>query len=139
LRGWLGYFALADCQQFLRDLMQWLRRRLRACLWVQCKRVRTRVRELRALHTPEWVVRITAFSRRGPWFMAGGPLNGILTIDYWRRAGLIDLPTRTCNFVNVCAPPGADPHAGWCGRTGAKRPLLPDLPCHVVTPCCWFT
>jgi len=99
LQGWLAYFALADCRQFLRQLMQWLRRRLRACSWVQWKRVRTRFRKLRALGTPEWLVRLTAFSRRGPWFMAGGPLNGILTVDYWRQLGLIDLPSR---YMELC-------------------------------------
>ena len=32
----------------------WIRRRLRMCLWKQWKRVRTRLRELRALGVPEW-------------------------------------------------------------------------------------
>jgi RNA-directed DNA polymerase len=38
LGGWLGYFALADVKGVLTELEQWLRHRLRACVWA---RVRT--------------------------------------------------------------------------------------------------
>jgi len=44
LRGWVGYYALAETPRLLRDLEGWLIRRLRACLWKQWKRVRTRIR-----------------------------------------------------------------------------------------------
>jgi len=93
-RGWLGYFSIADMKGPLRDVDQWLRRRLRACVWVQWKRVRTRWRKLRDLGVPDWKIHLTANSRRGPWFMAGAPLNSILDLDYWRKQDLMFLTDR---------------------------------------------
>ncbi|MCL6558454.1 MAG: hypothetical protein K6U74_06555 [Firmicutes bacterium] len=43
-RGWVGYFALAEIPSPLREIEGCLMRRLRACLWKQWKRVRTRIR-----------------------------------------------------------------------------------------------
>lgn len=94
LNGWLGYFALADAKGVLTDLNQWLRHRLRACVWKQWKRVRTRYRELRRLGLPAWKVHEIANARKGPWRMAHGPLNNVLTIAYWQEQGLIDLVRR---------------------------------------------
>ena len=91
LRGWVGYFALAEAPSIFREIEGWLMRRLRACLWTQWKRVRTRIRELRALNLPEWVVFQYANSRKGPWRMAHGPMNRALGIAYWRDQGLLSL------------------------------------------------
>lgn len=91
LRGWVGYFALADAGQVLEAMEGWLRHRLRACVWKQWKRPRTRLRELRALGLPEWVAHEYAMSRKGPWRMAGGPMNRALDTAYWRAQGLLSL------------------------------------------------
>jgi len=92
--GWLGYYALADAKGILTELDHWLRHRLRACVWVQWKRIRTRYRKLRSFGLPEWKVRELASARKGPWRMASGPLNSVLTVDYWRSQGLISLVDR---------------------------------------------
>src|SRR6202790_1277168 len=47
LRGWRGYFGFCQTPSVLRELDQWLRRRLRAVVWKQWKRGRTRYAELR--------------------------------------------------------------------------------------------
>lgn len=91
LGGWLGYFALAETPSVFRSLEEWLRRRLRMCLWKQWKRVRTRYRELRALGLPEWVVHQFANARKGPWRMAHGPMSSALGIAYWEAQGLMSL------------------------------------------------
>jgi hypothetical protein len=31
-------------------------------------------------------------------------------------------------------PPGADPHAGWCGGRGLKSPGYPIMPCYSLVP-----
>jgi len=31
--GWLNYFGIAKIKTKVRDLEQWIRRRLRACIW----------------------------------------------------------------------------------------------------------
>jgi len=87
-------YSLADAKAVFQELDQWLRGRLRACAWVRWKRVRTRWRALRALGMHEWLTRITANSRRGPWFMAGTPLNQVLNLEDWHKQGLIGLTAR---------------------------------------------
>ena len=69
LNGWLGYYALADAKGVLADVEAWLRHRLRACVWVTWKRVRTRYRHLRAFGLPEWKVHELANREkdRGAW------------------------------------------------------------------------
>lgn len=91
LRGWLGYYALADARSFLEDLEGWTRRRLRMCLWKQWKLPRTKLRELRALGLEDWVCWELAMSRKGYWRMASGPLNRALGNAYWRAQGLKSL------------------------------------------------
>ena len=47
LRGWLAYFRLSEVRGVFEALDQWLRRKLRALLWRQWKRWRTRIKALR--------------------------------------------------------------------------------------------
>ncbi|HQT95528.1 MAG TPA: group II intron maturase-specific domain-containing protein [Thermoanaerobaculaceae bacterium] len=93
-RGWLGYFALAATPRVYADLDGWVRHRLRACLWKQWKRIRTRQRELRALGLPDWTADGWANTRKGIWRMAGGPMNRALNTAYWRHQGLQSLTER---------------------------------------------
>lgn len=90
-RGWAMYFRLATARDVLVDLDQWTLRRLRLCQWKQWKRVRTRLRELRALGLPEWKCRESAFSRKAYWRMSGGPLNRAMPRAHWRARGIIPL------------------------------------------------
>lgn len=100
LRGWLGYFQLASMKQHCANFDAWIRRRLRMCLWKQWKRIRTRLRELRALGVPEWAARMMANSRRGYWEMSRNT-NNALNISYWERRGLFSLLRRYAYFVNL--------------------------------------
>ncbi|ALS29823.1 group II intron reverse transcriptase/maturase [Paenibacillus sp. 32O-W] len=93
LMGWLGYFRLASAKNHLTSFDQWIRRRLRMCLWKQWKRVRTRIRELRALGVPEWASFVMANSRRGPWEMSRNTNNALPT-SYWEAKGLKSLLSR---------------------------------------------
>lgn len=93
LKGWVGYFALADARNILRQLDEWIRRRLRACLWTQWKRVRTRIRELRSLGLPDAAVFTIANTRKGPW-RASLFLNSALNKAYWSDQNLVSLEQR---------------------------------------------
>ncbi len=93
LLGWAGYFSLAETPSVFAELDEWIRRRLRVCLWKQWKRVRTRVRELRRLALPEWVVGQWANTRKGPWRMAR-VLNRGLSKAYWQNLGLVSLSSQ---------------------------------------------
>ncbi|MGZ6576489.1 MAG: group II intron reverse transcriptase/maturase [Solirubrobacteraceae bacterium] len=87
--GWTAYFALADHPRPLRDLDEWLRRRLRQARWKQWKRYRTRRRNLVALGIPDWQARQWAATRKGYWRLAGSaPLHRAMPSAYWTSQGL---------------------------------------------------
>ena len=46
LRGWTEYYNLADMGDKVKAIDQWLRRRIRMCIWKSWKRIKTRVRNL---------------------------------------------------------------------------------------------
>jgi group II intron reverse transcriptase/maturase len=95
LGGWMGYFALAEMPSLFSELDEWLRRRLRMCQWKQWKRIRTRVRELRALGMKERDVWGAAGSRKSYWRTAGSaPLQKALSNAYWQAQGLKALADR---------------------------------------------
>jgi group II intron reverse transcriptase/maturase len=98
LIGWMGYFRLASAKRHCETLDKWIRRRLRMCLWKQWKRVRTRIRELRALGVPEWACRVMANSRRGAWEMSRNTNNALPT-SYWEAKGLKSLLSR---YLELC-------------------------------------
>jgi group II intron reverse transcriptase/maturase len=93
IMGWTGYFRIASAKNHCEHLDQWIRHRLRMCLWKQWKRVRTRYRELRALGVPDYFVHIMANSRRGPWEMSRNP-NNALDTRYWQAQGLVSMLER---------------------------------------------
>ena len=86
VHGWMEYFRLANMKSFISDLDSWLRRRVRAVYWKQWKKVRTRYRNLRALHLPEDYVHMMANSRKGPWRMVA-MLNTALTTSVLLKLG----------------------------------------------------
>ena len=43
IRGWIGYYHLADMKRFLLDADEWLRRRIRMCIWKAWKKPKTKV------------------------------------------------------------------------------------------------
>ena len=102
LMGWIGYFKLAAAKSYCEQFDAWIRRRLRMCLWKQWKRVRTRIRELRALGVPEWIVFMIANSRRGAWEMSRNT-NNALNNSYWERQGLRSLLHR---YLEIREPLG---------------------------------
>jgi RNA-directed DNA polymerase len=84
LTGWIGYYALADTPSVLEGLEEWIRRRLRLCLWLQWKRVRTRIRELKALGLKKSQAEEIANTRKGAWRTTKTPhLHKALGNAYW--------------------------------------------------------
>jgi RNA-directed DNA polymerase len=70
LRGWMGYFGIAEYYRPIPEIDQWLRRRVRMCYWKQWRRTRTKVRELLKLGTSLTAAIPVALSRKGPWHLA---------------------------------------------------------------------
>jgi len=73
LRGWRGYFSYCETSSVLRDLDSWIHRRLRAVLWKQWRRSRTRFAELRKRNVSVDLAAQTAGSHHGPWRLSKSP------------------------------------------------------------------
>ena len=46
IRGWVGYYQLANMKRLLLETDEWLRRRIRMCIWKSWKKVKTKVANL---------------------------------------------------------------------------------------------
>jgi len=102
LRGWINYFALTEAPSVLRDLDQWIRRRVRLCIWKTWKLSRTRIRMLRSFGLPNDVVWMTANCRRGHWYVAGGSALGrALSIRWLTEQGLVGLNDRWLQLASL--------------------------------------
>ena len=66
LAGWRGYFGFCETPSILRRLDRWVRRRLRAIVWRQWKRGRTRFAALHRLGVNRHLAAQTAGSAHGP-------------------------------------------------------------------------
>jgi RNA-directed DNA polymerase len=77
LVGWRGYFGFCEAPSTLRRLDQWARRRLRAVLWKQWRRGRTRFAELRRRGVSADLSATTAGSPHGPWRISNSPALAI--------------------------------------------------------------
>jgi RNA-directed DNA polymerase len=73
LLGWRAYFGFCETPSVLRNLDQWIRRRLRAIAWKQWKRGRTRYKRLRRRGVGRELAAQTAGSSHGPWRLSASP------------------------------------------------------------------
>ena len=67
IRGWLGYFGIADMRKTMKEWDEWMRRRFRCYIWKQWKLPRTRMENLKKLGIAEWRAAEVSYSRKGYW------------------------------------------------------------------------
>lgn len=92
LLGWTSYFRKAEVRLTFEALDQWLRRKLRAILWRQWKRPRTRARELMRRGLARDRARQSAVNGHGPWWNAGAShMNHAVSTRHFRQLGLMSL------------------------------------------------
>ncbi len=72
VRGWWGYYRLAEARRPLQALEGWIRRHIRKCFWLRWHDRRGRERNLRRLGVTGRLLGV-ATSRRGAWGVAGQP------------------------------------------------------------------
>lgn len=95
IRGWIGYFYVADMKRILQGWNEWLRRRIRMYIWKQWKKPRTKVHNLRKLGIPEWQAYQWGNTRLGYWRIAGSAvLNRSVTNERLAQAGYYDFPAQ---------------------------------------------
>ena len=93
--GWVTYFGLADMKGRVKELDEWIRRRLRMCIWKQWRRIRTRHDKLVQLGVENAKAWEYANTRKGYWRIASSPiLHRTLTNDYLFRLGFVSLSNR---------------------------------------------
>lgn len=102
LTGWGGYFVLADTPSVFQGLDEWIRRRLRMCLWKQWKKPKTKVKRLLSLGVPKDKAFEWGNTRKGYWRIACSPiLHRSLDIQYWKSNGLKSLTDRYRFLRNI--------------------------------------
>ena len=74
IRGWLGYFHVAEMKRMMKSWDEWLRRRFRMYIWKQWKKPRTKVANLKKLGIPAEKAYQWGNSRLGYWRIAGSPV-----------------------------------------------------------------
>jgi RNA-directed DNA polymerase len=70
IRGWMGYFGIAEAYHDIPEIDGWIRRRVRMCYWKQWRWCRTRIRELLKLGTELYTAIRAGLRRKGPWAMS---------------------------------------------------------------------
>jgi RNA-directed DNA polymerase len=94
VRGWIGYFRLAEAKGIFEELDGWMRRRLRCVLWRQWKRPRTRAGKLMQRGLSEERAWASANNGRGPWWNAGAShMNDAYRAAFFATLGLPSLLT----------------------------------------------
>ena len=87
IRGWWGYYRLAEERRNIFDLEGWIRRHIRACFWQRWDNWRGRLRKLRHLGLRGRLLKV-AHSSRGAWRIAASPsLHTALSNAVLRRHG----------------------------------------------------
>jgi len=112
LRGWKEYFHLAPTSWTFGNLDKWIRRRLRALHLKQWGQQSTVCRELRARGMSEDEATVVAVNCRRWWMNSARVMHVAFPNRYFDQLGVPRLATQP----QLPEPPGADPHAGWCGR-----------------------
>lgn len=93
--GWVNYFGLADMKNAVASLDEWIRRRLRMCIWKQWRKVKTRVKNLFKRGLDKDQARRFANTRKGYWRISGSPiLSRTLTNQYLVNLGFVSLSQR---------------------------------------------
>ena len=87
VRGWWGYYRLAEERRNLFGLEGWIRRHIRSCFWQRWDNWRGRLRKLRALGLSGRLLKV-AHSSKGAWRIAASPsLQTALSNSVLRRHG----------------------------------------------------
>lgn len=88
LRGWTEYYSLADMGNKVKEIDQWIRRRIRLCIWKCWKRIKTRYVNLQKCGIPKGKAWEWANTSKGYWRIADSwILHRAIGDDALRRSG----------------------------------------------------
>ena len=93
--GWLNYFGIANIKTKVSKLEKWIRRRLRACIWKQWKKAKTRYTNLRKLGIEKQKAYEYSQTRIGYWRISKSPiLSKSITNQYLENLGYKSISKR---------------------------------------------
>ncbi|WP_353514007.1 group II intron maturase-specific domain-containing protein [Vallitalea maricola] len=91
----MNYFKIAKCRNRIKDIESWIRRRIRACIWKQWKKVKTSHRKLIKIGINKQKSWEYANTRKGYLRIAKSPiLSRTLTNAYLEELGYKSLVKR---------------------------------------------
>ena len=91
MTGWLNYYGIASLKTKMREWDEWLRHRIRAYIWKQWKKPKTKLKNLMKLGVPEYYAYMAANSHRGYWFTVNtGAVTRGITNERLTRAGFFE-------------------------------------------------
>lgn len=100
MMGWINYYGIANAVAKLKELDKWIRRRLRACIWKQWKKISTRHRNLVKLGINKYKAWEYANTRKGYWRISKSPiLSKSLNNKYLESLGFVSL-TQTYQMIH---------------------------------------
>ena len=103
MQGWLNCYAIASMKKTLAEWNGWLCRRIRAYIWKQWKKSRTKLRNLLKLGIPEKYAWMAAMSRRGYWIIVKtGAVERAISNERLARAGFFDLSLVYESIQSAC-------------------------------------
>lgn len=92
IRGWINYFKHASIHSKLKQLDEWLRNRLRYCIWHQWKKPEKKRRSLIRLGVQPEMAYAWSRTRMGGWRVAQSPiLITTITVERLKQRGYLNL------------------------------------------------
>ena len=73
IKGWVNYYHLATMKRLAEETDEWLRRRLRMCIWKSWKLPKTRIKNLMKCGIPKYYAYKWGYLK-GYWRVAGSPV-----------------------------------------------------------------
>lgn len=93
--GWINYFSIAKAKTRIKNLEEWIRRRLRACIWKQWKKIKTKFTNLKKLGIDKQKSWEYANTRKGYWRISKSPiLQRTLTNTHLEELGYKSISKR---------------------------------------------
>ena len=115
--GWIGYYHLATMKRFLLETDEWLRRRIRMCIWKAWKKPKTKVANLIRCGIDKYKSYEWGNTRKGYWRISGSYiLHRAISNESLRKVGYATLMGEYLEWCPKYEPPYAEPHV-WCERS----------------------
>lgn len=101
IKGWVNYYKIADMRKHCQRLDEWMRRRLRMCIWKQWKKIGSRHKNLVKLGINYFKAWEYANTRKGYWRTSNSPILACsLTNIYLKDLGLFSFTEVYNNALN---------------------------------------